>query len=191
MYMTEQPVPNLAEMPTVKIFINSVVSTPNAKFMTGDLKDFYLNTAQMEHKDFAYMRIPINVIPTEILEVYQHLIYKDHLYLEVSKGIYGLPQAGKLANDQLIRHLAPYGYSPCSITPGLWKHDTRNIAFLLVVDDFGIKYTDRRDAEHLLNALKTSYKVSVDEDGERYCGLILKWDYQRRHCDISMPGYID
>ena len=104
--------------------------------MTGDLKDFYWNTAQMEHKDFAYMRIPINVIPSEILEKYQHLIYKDHLYLEVSKGIYGLPQAGKLANDQLIRHLAPYGYSPCSITPGLWKHDTMNIAFLLVVDDF-------------------------------------------------------
>ena len=180
-----------AEMPTVKIFINSVLSTPNAKFMTGDLKDFYLNTARMPEKDFAYMRIPINVIPPNILKIYEHMIHKDHVYLEVSKGIYGLPQAGKLANEQLIRHLKPYGYSPCSITPGLWKHETRNIAFLLVVDDFGIKYTDRRDAEHLLSALSAAYKVSVDWDGERYCGLVMKWNYTKRECDISMPGYIE
>jgi hypothetical protein len=60
-----------------------------------------------------------------------------------------------------------------------------------VVDNFGIKYTDRRNAEHLLNALRDAYKVSVDWDGERYCGLILKWDYKRRYCDISMPGYIE
>lgn len=78
--------------------------------MTGDIKDFYLNTAKMPNKDFAYMRIPINIIPPDILKKYEHLIYKDHIYLEVSKGIYGLPQAGKLANEQLIRHLAPYGY---------------------------------------------------------------------------------
>lgn len=180
-----------AEMPTVKIFINSILSTPHAKFMTGDLKDFYLNTAKMPEKDFAYMRLPINIIPPQILQTYHNLIHKDHLYVEVSKGIYGLPQAGKLANDQLIRHLAPYGYAPCPITPGLWKHDTRDISFLLVVDDFGIKYTDRRDAEHLLSALQDAYKVSIDWDGERYCGLILKWDYNKRTCDISMPGYIE
>ena len=180
-----------AEMPTVKIFINSVLSTKYAKFMTLDVKDFYLNTAKMQYKDFAYMRIPINIIPPEILKLYAHLVHKEYLYLEVSKGIYGLPQAGKLANEQLTRHLAPYGYSPCKITPGLWKHETREIAFLLVVDDFGIKYTDKRDVEHLLSALQDAYKISVDWDGERYCGLIMKWDYTRRHCDISMPGYIE
>ena len=155
-----------AKMPTVKIFINSILSTPHAKFMTGDIKDFYLNTAKMPSKDFAYMRITINVIPSDIIKQYAQLIYKDHVYLEVSKGIYGLPQAGKLANEQLIRHLAPYGYAPCPITPRLWKHDTRQIAFLLVVDDFGIKYTDCRDVEHLLNALRDAYKISVDWDGE-------------------------
>jgi hypothetical protein len=180
-----------AEMPTVKIFINSVISTPNAKFMTGDLKDFYLNTAKMPSKDFAYMKLPINIFPPAILEQYKHLIYKDHIYVEVSKGMYGLPQAGKLANEQLVRHLAPYGYAPCPITPGLWKHHTRDITFLLVVDDFGIKYTNRKDVEHLLNALQDAYKITVDWDGERYCGLILKWDYNKRTCDISMPGYIE
>jgi hypothetical protein len=33
-----------ADLATAKILINSVLSTPGAKYMTGDLKDFYLNT---------------------------------------------------------------------------------------------------------------------------------------------------
>jgi hypothetical protein len=68
-----------AEMPTVKIFINSVISTPNAKFMTGDLKDFYLNTAKVPRKDFAYMKLPINILPPAILAQYQHLTHKEFM----------------------------------------------------------------------------------------------------------------
>ena len=26
--------------------------------------------------------------------------------------------------------------------------------------------------------------------GSLYCGLHLKWDYNKRHVDLSMPGYI-
>jgi hypothetical protein len=33
-----------ADITTAKIVFNSVVSTPNAKFMGLDVKDFYLNT---------------------------------------------------------------------------------------------------------------------------------------------------
>jgi hypothetical protein len=33
-----------ADMTTVKTLINSVISTDDARFMTGDLKDFYLGT---------------------------------------------------------------------------------------------------------------------------------------------------
>jgi hypothetical protein len=33
---------------------------PNARFMTGDLKEFYLNTLMDEYK---YMRIRISVLP--------------------------------------------------------------------------------------------------------------------------------
>ena len=32
------------DMLTVKLLLNSIVSTPNAKFMSIDIKDFYLNT---------------------------------------------------------------------------------------------------------------------------------------------------
>jgi hypothetical protein len=61
----------------------------------------------------------------------------------------------------------------------------------LVVDDFGVKYTNEADAKHLLSVLKQHYKCSVDWEGTRYCGLTLAWDYKARTCDISLPGYIE
>jgi hypothetical protein len=60
-----------------------------------------------------------------------------------------------------------------------------------VVDDFGIKYTDKADVDHLINALKQHYQITEDWEGKRYCGLTLDWDYVGRTCDISMPGYIE
>ncbi len=33
-----------ADLLTIKILINSIISTAGAKFMTMDIKDFYLNT---------------------------------------------------------------------------------------------------------------------------------------------------
>ena len=58
----------------------------------------------------AYMMIPINVVPPDIIQKYHLMDYvvNDKVYVEVSKGIYGLPQARKLANEQLIRHLEPF-----------------------------------------------------------------------------------
>jgi hypothetical protein len=49
---------------------------------------------------------------------------------------------GRIANDHLTAFLAPHGYTPVPVTPGLWHHDKTDLAFTLVVDDFGIKYTN-------------------------------------------------
>jgi hypothetical protein len=87
--------------------------------------------------------------------------------------------------------LAPHGYAPVPITSGLWQHTTRDIAFTLVVDVFGVKYTKHADAEHLMQTLNKLYKVSEDWEGTRYCGFTLAWDYDKRTCNISMPGYTD
>jgi hypothetical protein len=89
------------------------------------------------------------------------------------------------------KFLEPFGYLPAPITPGLWCHTTRDIAFALVVDDFGVKYTKCADTEHLMTTLNKQYKVSEDWNGTRYCSLTLKWYYDKRTCDISMPGYIE
>jgi hypothetical protein len=107
-----------ADLPTVKTLLNSVISTPNACFMTGDLKDFYLNTP-MDH--YEYMRILVSIIPPSIMLEYAlaPLVHNDNVYVEIRQGMYGLPQAGKIANDRLTTFLAPYGYKPVAITPGL------------------------------------------------------------------------
>ena len=51
------------------------------------------------------------------------------------------------------------GYYKSLIAPGLWKHKTRDIQFVLVVDDFGIKYTKKDDLDHLIKLLKSHYDV--------------------------------
>ncbi len=178
-----------ADLTTAKLLFNSVVSTPNAKFMVTDIKDFYLNTEMARHE---FMKLPLNLIPEEIVQQYNlaSIVHKDYVYIEICKGMYGLPQAGKLANEQLTTHLAKYGYKPTKHTPGLWCHEQRPITFSLVVDDFGVKYTDKRDADHLVNALQDKYKITTDWEGLLYCGLKLDWDYKTRTVDLSMPGYV-
>ena len=105
--------------------------------------------------------------------------------------MYGLPQAGRIANERLVKFLEPQGYQPVPITPGLWTHKTRDVFFSLVVDDFGVKYTSKADADHLLATLSQQYTVKTDWTGSLYCGLTIDWNYTARTCDISMPGYIE
>jgi hypothetical protein len=62
--------------------------------------------------------------------------------------------------------------------------------FTLVVDDFGVRYTNRDDVEKLISTLKLEYKCSSEWTGDRYIGLTLKWDYKNRTVIKSMPGYI-
>ena len=110
--------------------------------------------------------------------------------MEIQKGMYGLPQAGKIANDKLKLHLAKFGYEPAPINPVLWIHQTPPLQFSLVVDDFGIKYERQEDITHLLDVLKTIYKISEDCYGKLYCGLNLEWDYYKREVLVSMPKYV-
>ena len=79
-----------------------------------------------------------------------------------------LPQSGIIAQEQLANRLAEHGYTQSKIIPGFWTHKTRPIQFTLVVDDFGVKYTRREDAEHLLSVIQEYYKVTPDWEGKRY-----------------------
>eukprot|EP00804_Cyclotella_cryptica_P013531 CCRYP_017239-RA/>CCRYP_017239-RA protein AED:0.45 eAED:0.45 QI:0/0/0/1/1/1/2/0/507 len=165
-----------ADLITSKILWNSVISTPNARYVTADLKLFYL-TAPLDR--YEYMQIPIKIIPDHIIIQY-HLrekVNNGYLYMEICRAMYGLPQAGILANKLLSQRLAKHGYYKVVHTPGLWKHTTRPISFTLIVDDFGIKYVGKEHAEHLLNALQQHYTLDIDWSGTLYCGIALKWDY--------------
>ena len=77
--------------------------------------------------------------------------------------MYGLPQAGMLANKLLKRRLVKDGYYEVRHTPGYWWHMWQPIDFTLVVNDFGVGYENNEHALHLLQTLCQYYKaVSVD-----------------------------
>jgi hypothetical protein len=80
--------------------------------------------------------------------------------------MYGLPQVGIIAQQLLEKRLQKHGYRQSQTTPGLWKHDTHPISFSLVVDDFGIKYVGKEDAQHLLDTVRHYYKCSCGWKGE-------------------------
>jgi hypothetical protein len=141
---------------------------------------------------FEYIKILISGFPEEIIRKYNlnALAVEGWVYIEIRKGMYGLKQAGLLANQLHQTRLAPFGYYPARHTPGLWLHKTRPISFTLVVDDFAVKYVGKHHAEHLGNALLRTYELTTDWTATVYSGMTLKWDYDKRICDISMPGYV-
>ena len=96
------------------------------------------------------------------------------VYVKIFKGMYGLPEAGKIANDLLKTRLNKAGYYPSQFTPGLWRHVWIPIKFTLVVDDFGIKFEGDMHANHLVKTLKNNYDVTTDWNGEIFVGIKLK-----------------
>ena len=175
-----------------KILFNSTISDAKngAKFMTADLKDFFLNTP-MDRAE--YMKIQYKYFPKEVRSAYNldKIVTTDGwIYIQIIKGMYGLKQAARLAYDLLKKRLSKHGYSPCIENVNFWKHKTRRTKFSLCVDDFGIKYYSKQDAIHLLASLQETYKITTDWTGEHYLGLTLKWAYAEGYVDISMPGYI-
>jgi hypothetical protein len=59
-----------------------------------------------------------------------------------------------------------------------------------VVDNFGIKFVNKNNVDHLISSIKKMYTLTEDWTGNLYCGITLVWDYVRRTVDISMPRYI-
>jgi hypothetical protein len=72
------------------------------------------------------------------------------------RAVWGLPQAGILANKKLHSKLALFGYFKHDNTPGLWHHESCPISFTLVIDNFGVKYVNKDDVDHLIAIIKTT-----------------------------------
>ena len=122
----------VADLTTSKLHWNSVLSTQQAKYMCLDINNFYL-LAPLD--GYKYMKIPIGVFPLWIIEQYDLLqhVHNRYIYLEMLQVVWGLPQAGILANKLLRKILAPHGYYKCKQTPGLWKHTSQPISFTLLM----------------------------------------------------------
>ena len=82
------------------------------------------------------------------------------------------------------------GYHPTTQAQNIWEHETRKAKLCLCVDDFGIKYYNSSDTEHLLSALKQAYTVTVNRTGVNFCELDIEWHYSKGYVEISMPEYV-
>ena len=69
--------------------------------------------------------------------------------------------------------MAPFGYHYVQHTPVMWVHDNRNTIFSLVVDDFCVRYSLMKDADHFLNALRAKYLNTVDMEATVYIEIKL------------------
>ena len=186
----------MANLTTTKIMLNSILSTPNAKYVTADVKKIYLETPLDRYK---YMWMPIKMIPEEIIQQYglHEKCLNGMVYMQIEKDMHGFPQSGILLSNKLVKEcLAQHGYYKMPHTPGLWKHVTCPISFTLEVDNFGIKTVGDEHKEHLLAALREECTVKVDKTSRLYCGIKLKWHHNngiindRRYLDIAMPTYV-
>jgi hypothetical protein len=123
-----------ASLLEAKLILNSVISTKGAKFLTADIKDYFLNNPMDRYE---YMKIPVRWIPEEILKQYSladKIGADGYVYVEIRKGMYGLKQAARIAYDRLVL-LMELRLSPIRDSPGLWKHTTRPTVFLSGVHD--------------------------------------------------------
>ena len=112
-----------ADMLVAKLLFNSVISTKDAKFMTLDISNFYLMTPL---KRPEFIRMKLSDIPDEIIREYKlrdKATPDGSIYIVANKGMYGLPQAGLLANELLEKRLNKHGYHQSKLVPGLWKHE--------------------------------------------------------------------
>jgi hypothetical protein len=110
------------------------------------------------------LQIKVTDIPKDIFKHYNlgPLVHKGYIYTEIRRGMYGLPQAGRLANNALLPHLAVHGYIPATHTPGLFTHVSRPVSFSLVDDNVGVKYVGREHAAHLQDVLCSKYMITTD-----------------------------
>jgi hypothetical protein len=179
-----------ANMVSTKIMWNSMVSTPGAKFGGADIKNMYLETLLDQYE---YMQMPLSLFPNIIITHYNLLenVLNGFVYMENCHGMYGLPQAGIVANKLLKTCLARHGYFEVPHTPGLWKHISRPVWFNLCVDDFGAKYIGDNNLKHFFASLqKETYDIVEYWKGSLYCGITLDWNYAQRYVDIDMSKYV-
>jgi hypothetical protein len=177
-----------ASLETLKILLNAVLSE-DGYFCTCDIEDFYLGTPMERHE---YMYIDARDIPEEIKNQYDIQIINGRAMVSIQKGMYGLPYAGKIAQDKLFGHLTDAGFVQCLHTNCLFYHPDRpKLFFMTIVDDFGIKFIKPEDRDFLFDTLTSAgYKIKIDFSGKKFIGLTINHDRINQTITLNMPGYV-
>eukprot|EP00804_Cyclotella_cryptica_P005399 CCRYP_017080-RA/>CCRYP_017080-RA protein AED:0.44 eAED:0.44 QI:0/-1/0/1/-1/0/1/0/144 len=135
-------------MITVKILLNSVISTLNAKFMTIDIKDFYLNTPMARPE---YMRLKLSDIPAAIIDLYKLRDIAQDGYVFVSFKRYVWTPTGRHHCTATPRTTPPGQRLPPKQTqPGFWTPigDPSALPSVLISSEICGQSTRRASYQH-------------------------------------------
>jgi len=157
--------------------------------LLGNLKDFYLGTPMLP-LDYAYMHIPVTVLPPDIMDHYDlhGLIHDGHVYVEIQCGMY--------ACHKLVRLLMTRSNSSCSLmatthTPlilasGNMTPATSTSPWLLVIFPCVTPTMMMPPISWLCSmAITKSPKIG------KLTNIAVSLCYDWCTMDISMPGYIE
>ena len=179
-----------ADIETIKLHWNHILSTRKGKHMTIDIENMHLNTPLDQHE---CMKMPLKDIPQEIIDQHQlqtKVASDGCVHIEIRRAMCGSRQSGKLANNQLKENLAKHGHHPAPHTPGLFLHETCPMSFTLVADDFGVGCENKDDAEHLVASLMHHHPIKTDWSGSRCVGIDLDWNHNDRTLKTSMKNHV-
>ena len=158
-----------------------------------DLTDFYLESPLATPQ---FIKIYSNIFSPAVLSrlslhpfLKQDKAGKPYIVFRIEKTMYGLKEAGKLSNLRLVSLLQAFDFFQTT-TPGLFRHSTRPITFVLVVDDFGVKYHHPSDFAYLVSCLSTLYHVKAHPIASSFLGFSLSHNRSSRTFTISYPGYV-
>ena len=180
----------------MKLLLNSTVSDHTALLSTIDISDFYLHS---QLSTPHYMKIPIRFLPpiTRTWLGITNLPDDATLLFEVYNAIYGMDDAGRVSQQNLIEHLRPHGFYMCRHTPGLFRHRQRTrIFFETWVDDFLIKSDPATDdLTHLQTVLALKYPIKFQLKATAYLGYNITLyrhptDPQLDRLTIQMRDYV-
>jgi hypothetical protein len=157
--------------------------TEGAHFASVDIKNFYLCTPLARYE---YVQMNIADFPEDVIEQYnlKEIANKAGMvFVEIRKGMYGLPQAGLLAQELLEQRLNKHSYHQSNQTPGLWTHKWGPIQFSLVVDNFGIKYKTGSPETSTSDLVRSH---GTDSLWHNHFDADLSYSGQIQHIDLSV-----
>jgi hypothetical protein len=117
--------------------LNSVISTPGAKFGYANIKNMYIKTPLNQYN---YMQMPLKLFPDDMIDNYKlwEKALNGYVYMETRRNMYGLPRASIMANKLLQQRLGWHDYFEVQHAPSLWKHISHPIWCNMCVDNFGV-----------------------------------------------------
>ena len=94
-----------------------------------------------------FMKVPYKHFLPDLRQRYkldEKVTETGYIFIKIKKGMYGLKQAAILAYDNLKKNLTKHDYTPIIGTVGMWRHATQCTKFCVCVDNFSIKYYDKK-----------------------------------------------